>query len=305
MTSTAVILRSVVILASVASLPSSLGFQLPNDSRLPLPSAAQASGSRRHSPFLLRQRPVVGLPLSGLWGGIQGSKENEESDNGDEVNAEGGTEEEDLIPTENTSPVEIVATDSPDVAALNSSSIGSEKSLWVLLNEIGNNFKAMAQRATVKGSESDSQSKKIVYATKACVYYTLFILYRAYRGFFVLLPATFLQVYRKMEGAMNSGNLSLEQVGFTESGQDPANKTTTWRTKLTVSILTTVITASYIIGGTLKMATRFLRTIAKTSDVSKSFEAAADEALDFETRISSVGKVNGGEDAGSPSGLAP
>ena len=205
------------------------------------------------------------------------------------------TDSKDMVLTSSNS-------DSSAAASTTTTTTSSEKSLWVLLNEIGNNFQGMAQRATKKGSESDAQSKKIIYAAKGSVYYTLFILYRAYRGFFVLLPATFLQVYRKMEAVMNTGNLSLDEIGV---GDDAVGKSSKWRTKLTVSILSTVITLSYVAGGLLKMTTKFLRTIAKTSDVSKSFEAAADEVMDFEGRISRVGKINGedGVDLGANSNL--
>ncbi len=102
---------------------------------------------------------------------------------------------------------------------------------------------------------------------------------------------------------MNTGNLSLDEIGFDENGKDVPSSTPKWRTKITVSILTSVITVSYIVGGVLKMASKFLRTIAKTSDVPKSFGAAADEVMNIEGRIGRVGKVNG--DIAESSGLSP
>eukprot|EP00536_Pseudo-nitzschia_multiseries_P000278 jgi/Psemu1/299946/fgenesh1_kg.4_\ len=104
---------------------------------------------------------------------------------------------------------------------------------------------------------------------------------------------------------MDSGNMSIEEVGYTESGEDTVSSSSKWKTKLTVSILSMVVTLSYIVGGILKMGAQFFRTIAKTSDVPKSFEAAADEVMNFEGRISRVGKVNGADDASPSSGLAP
>lgn len=322
MTSTALALRSVCLLAWISFLPSNLGFQLPNVSLLP--PATQGVVTRRQSPFLLtnQQRSTRGLPLAGIFGkhdfSSSSSKDSEENNADDKEQAKEPTEDEDAdavatssssssSETADASPVDIVATDSTDVVVATNSSAttSSDKSLWVLINEIGNSFKDMGQRATTKGSESDAQSKKILYAVKACVCYTLFILYRAYRGVFVLLPATFLTVYRKMEAVYNSGNLSLDEIGYAESGEDAVVKTTKWRTRFTVSILTTVITLSYIVSGILKMGSKFLRTIAKTSDVPKSFEAAADEAMDFEGRISRVGKINGEEDDIKTSGLLP
>jgi len=318
---------------AIAFLPSNHGFQLPSDRAprvLRLPPIAHTPSPLARTPTNQRAGRVL---LAGLWGNNYGSssakddggdeetddetndesdetakEQDDDSDNDRDAVAASSSYEtaEALLPTDD---LELVAaTDSNSNAnanananandtgltnGSNSSVDGSStaaKSLWVLLNEIGNNFKDMAQKATAKGSESDAQSKKIIYAAQGCVYYALFILYRTYRGFFVLLPATFLQVYRKMEDVMGTGNLSLDEI---DNDDDVGKTTTTWRTKLTVSILSTVVTLSYVAGGLLKMTTRFLRTIAKTSDVSKSFEAAADEVVDFEGRISRVGKANG------------
>jgi hypothetical protein len=180
--------------------------------------------------------------------------------------------------------------------------------LVTLINEAGQSFKPLAEKATARGYQEETRPKKFLYGVQACVYYLLFIAYRAYRGFFVLLPAVFQQVYQRMEAAMNSDNLSLQQVAGSEEGSvgtsDRADAT--WRTKLTVSVLATVITASYVLGGTLKMAGRFLRTITKTSSVPKSFEAAADEMVDYEGRISLIGKINGDDNKMLDSGgLSP
>lgn len=181
----------------------------------------------------------------------------------------------------------------------NSSSTTTNKSLVTLLNDIGNNFKSMAETATTKGTASSEQSMKIVCAIQASLYYTLFIVYRSYRGFFVLLPATIRRVYQQMNTVMtnnsDTSNLSMVAEDENEKGEDGTTKMTpaaatppTWKTKVTVSLLTVVVTSSYLVGGVLQMATQFIRTIAHTSNVSKSFEAAADEMVDYEARISRV-----------------
>ena len=188
----------------------------------------------------------------------------------------------------------------------NSSSTTTNKSLVTLLNDIGNNFKSMAETATTKGTASSEQSTKIVCAIQASVYYTLFILYRSYRGFFVLLPATIRRVYQQMNTVMtnnsDTSNLSMVAEDENEKGEDGTTKMTpaaatppTWKTKVTVSLLTVVVTSSYLVGGVLQMATQFVRTIAHTSNVSKSFEAAADEMVDYEARISRVAGSSGDE----------
>ena len=187
-----------------------------------------------------------------------------------------------------------------------SRSTTTTKSLVTLLNDIGNNFKSMAVTATTKGTASSEQSMKILCAIKACLYYTLFILYRSYRGFFVLLPATIRRVYQQMNTVMtnnsDTSNLSMVAEDENEKGEDGTTKMTpaaatppTWKTKVTVSLLTVVVTSSYLVGGVLQMATQFIRTIAHTSNVSKSFEAAADEMVDYEARISRVAGSSGDE----------
>jgi hypothetical protein len=61
-----------------------------------------------------------------------------------------------------------------------------------------------------------------------------------------------------------------------------------WRTTLTVSILAGIVTISYVLGGALRVATKFLRNLTKTSSVSGSFEAAVDE---FENRMGRISKI--------------
>jgi hypothetical protein len=186
-----------------------------------------------------------------------------------------------------TKELESASTNTEDISSSSSSS--NNKSLLTLLNEVGEKFKTMAQKSTANGIKSKNQSTKILYAAKACLYYTLFIIYRTYRGFFVLLPATVRQVYHQMEVVMNTGNLDMIDENDDDTTTDTVKKNS-WRTKITVSLLTSVVTVSYICGGVLKLVSKFVRTMFKTSNVTKSFEAAADEMGNFEGRISRVGK---------------
>ncbi|KAG7359681.1 hypothetical protein IV203_034779 [Nitzschia inconspicua] len=179
-----------------------------------------------------------------------------------------------------------------------------------LIDDVGQSFKPLAEKATAKGYQAETQTKKVLYAVKACAYYMLFILYRAYRGLFVLVPAVFRQVYRKMELAMNS-DLALEDdvddddydaVADTSSSTTPEK--VSWRTKVTVSILASVVTMSYVFGAAVKMITKFVRTATKSRSIPKSFEAAADELVIYEDRVSRIGKING-DNKMEPGGFAP
>lgn len=175
-----------------------------------------------------------------------------------------------------------------------------------LIDDVGQSFKPMAEKATAKGYQAETQTKKVLYAIKACAYYMLFILYRAYRGLFILVPAVFRQVYRKMELAMNSSDLTLE--GDNNITAVDASATTpdkmTWRTRVTVSILALVVTLSYVFGATFKMVTKFVRTVSKSRSFPKSFEAAADELVTYEDRVGRIGKINGDTNM-EPGGFAP
>ena len=321
MTPTVALLRSACLLVWMAFLPSNMGFQLTTNSPCQRCRQHSAHGmvTRHQSPFLsTNHRLVRGFQLEGIFG----SREPSSSSSSDDDSTDDSTDDAEIVAEETEKTLqyedaEIVAeetekknqdedaddtdTDTSSSSAKASSdddvvmkSPSSEKSLLTSLSEIGDNFQALAQKATAKGYQCEDKVKKILYAAKACLYYTFFIIYRAYRGFFVLLPATFRQVYVKMEAAMNTGNLSLEEIGFSESGEDSirSKSTTKWRTKFTVSLLASVVTISYVFGGILKMASKFIRTIVTTSNVPKSFEAAADEVVDFEGRIGRVGKVN-------------
>lgn len=297
-------LRSACILTWALSIPSILGFHLTSNSIVERNHAQLANSfvTSCQSPILPNQRLTRGIHQNAIWGPNFSSPSSSSSSDGEDTEDEEVTMETEKSPTEEA--VVDTSMSSTDESTNGSSTDSTEKSLLTLVNEIGNNFKVMAQKSTAKGYQCEDQNKKIMFAAKACLYYTLFIIYRAYRGFFVLLPATFRQVYRNMEAAMNTGNLSLEEIGYTESGKDVTSGNSKWQTKVTVSILTSVITMSYIVGGVVKMLSKFVRTIAKTSDVPKSFGAAADEVMNYEGRISRVGKVNG-EGSVETNGLSP
>jgi hypothetical protein len=257
---------------------------------------------QQQNSLLTRKVAYRGFQMRPFWQSSSG-------DNNNKANSDNDNGEENMLPSE-----DMISNDSGSskaaaslLSSSNTTTSSKSPGLIALLNDVGQSFKPMAEKATAKGYQADKQVKKILYAVQACVCYSLFIIYRAYRGLFVLLPAVFRQVYQKMEAAMNSDDLSLDDPNNAMSSVTttaaPETKVT-WRTKITVSVLATVVTVSYVLGGTLQMATKFFRTITKTSSVPKSFEAAADEMVDYEDRIRRIGKINGDEDI-EPSGFAP
>ena len=304
--------RACLLLSMMTFLPSNLGFHLTTMTRH---QSQFLPATRSH----VQQRSIRGDGVQlreSFWQKPSSSSSSKDNDD-DTANSSGEIveEEEETKPLldkdeDDSSPsVEVVSTDdiidvetssasttkelesastnTEDISSSSSSS--NNKSLLTLLNEVGEKFKTMAQKSTANGIKSKNQSTKILYAAKACLYYTLFIIYRTYRGFFVLLPATVRQVYHQMEVVMNTGNLDMIDENDDDTTTDTVKKNS-WRTKITVSLLTSVVTVSYICGGVLKLVSKFVRTMFQTSNVTKSFEAAADEMGNFEGRISRVGK---------------
>jgi hypothetical protein len=192
------------------------------------------------------------------------------------------------------------------------------RTLLQTLDEAGQSLKPRAVKASARASLVEKKGKKILYVLETCGLYSLFILYRAYRGFFVLLPAVFREVYSRMSATVDSPfeSTDLENSGG-GSRQDinPETGKLRWRTRLTVSLLAMIVTASYVIGGAMRVLAMFARTITKTSSVSGSFAAAADEQESNEDKIMRMANkqksINGEEPSppkskpSSPSDLAP
>jgi len=138
----------------------------------------------------------------------------------------------------------------------------------------------------------ENRVKRFLYSSKACALISLFIVYRAYRGVFVILPAVFREVYSKMEGSVEDP--------FDDNELDvdinPETGKVRTRTRITTSFLSGIITFSYVLTGALSVISRFVRTTLSTSSVEKSFEAAADEVMMNEGKILRLTKkpnVNG------------
>jgi hypothetical protein len=175
----------------------------------------------------------------------------------------------------------VLLASSDDVSSEGTSSDGQKtRSINDLLNELGLSFKIRAEENISKSKEATTRGKRLIYSIVSVGYFIMFLFYRAYRGFFVLLPAVFRRVYSKLETTVET-DLSLEDgQEVTSSVRSPS-----WKTKVTVSVLAMVVTCSYVIGGVSRIVSKFVRTVGKTSSVSESFGAAAKEAVDHEDRI--------------------
>jgi hypothetical protein len=203
-----------------------------------------------------------------------------------------------------------------------SSAAKKGKSLLEAVDEAGLSLKPRAERAAARlalagGGSSSSRGRKFRYLVQACVLYAGFIVYRAYRGLFVILPAVFRRVYERLERAVDSAPFDGDGSDDGEPEEDdaggdvdPATGRVRWRTRATISVLASIVTASYVVGGAARVAARFASSLLRTSgDVSESLRAAADEQEENEGKIlrrlaieATVGEGGGRGRAGAPGG---
>mmetsp|Transcript_16883 Transcript_16883/g.21070 ORF Transcript_16883/g.21070 Transcript_16883/m.21070 type:complete len:266 (+) Transcript_16883:48-845(+) len=167
------------------------------------------------------------------------------------------------------------------------------KPLLQRFDDFGMSLKPRAYSSRETARVQTERSKRFLYSARACAYLFLFIAYRGYRGFFVLLPAVFREVFRKLKGAVDTPfNDGGEDGKVGSGGGGDGNVGTT----IVVSILAGILTLSYVVTGGLKVLMMFLRTVTRTKSVETAFENAADEMLTNEEKIKSVSnpsKLNG------------
>ena len=78
----------------------------------------------------------------------------------------------------------------------------------------------------------------------------LYIVYRGYEGFFVILSTVFREVFRQLE----ESNVAVDAFG--ESDNQVATEQqppTRLRTRFTVSILSAILTLSYVVSGAVRV----------------------------------------------------
>jgi hypothetical protein len=191
------------------------------------------------------------------------------------------------------------------------SSSQATKTIFQRIDSFGMSLKPSAIAAQEKASLARKTFKKLRFTLQSCALFSFFIVYRAYRGFFVILPAVFKEVYVKMEQTVDS---PFDDDKTNETDVDPKTGKLRMRTALTVSILASIVTLSYALTGLFKVIVSFFRTIFQTSSPSSSFSAAADEFQKNEERMlkyyenkksHKTQKMVDGGDSSPLNGLAP
>lgn len=103
----------------------------------------------------------------------------------------------------------------------------------------------------------------------------------------MILPAVFREVYRQLKESdlvMDAyGDDETENVG--SSGDVSENKPLRLRTQITISILSSILTMSYVVSGALRVLGKFIQTFTNTTSFESSLEAAADEMVENEDKL--------------------
>lgn len=156
------------------------------------------------------------------------------------------------------------------------------KSFLERIDSAGLRLKTKALASKSKAMATDiSGVDKIIETIKACALISLFILYRAYRGFFVILPQVFRRVYDILGDSVDPHPFEDEEIGVNGDGSAKKRK----RTTFTVSILASILTVSYVLGGAFRVVKSFLDTAITSKNIMYSFEAAGDEVVSNEGKI--------------------
>ena len=109
-----------------------------------------------------------------------------------------------------------------------------------------------------------SKVKSLLCKLQADILWMLYILYRGYRGFFVILPAVFREVYRKLEksGLVVDvyGDEEIEEKEYAVNSNAGGNmqprqlrEPMRLRTRITISMLSGMLTLSYVVSGALRV----------------------------------------------------
>ena len=132
--------------------------------------------------------------------------------------------------------------------------------------------------------------KSIFFKIQASLLWMSYIIYRGYRGFFVILPAVFREVYRQLEESQvvvdvyGDDEGEEEKLGISNAEQQQ-QEPMKLRTRITISILSGLLTASYVVSGAFRVLGTFIKTFTNTTSVESSFEAAADEVVSNEDKL--------------------
>jgi hypothetical protein len=143
-------------------------------------------------------------------------------------------------------------------------------SLFQWLDEAAQQLKPAAVTASAQAAAFASRrqvGRQYRALLQSCLYYSLFLCYRAYRGFFVILPAVFAETFRKLRAAVDDRPFDPDDAG-------EATATMKLRTRITISILASVVILAYVVGGAIRVFTTLVRSVMGGTTLSQSLQNA-------------------------------
>jgi hypothetical protein len=199
--------------------------------------------------------------------------------------------------------------------------------------EEGTTMSGVSEGEDKQRMKRTSNFKSILCRIQSNILWILYILYRGYRGFFVILPAVFREVYaqlnesdlvvdvygdEEMEEKEYAVNANASSSSSSSLQKEQMQQPMKLRTRITISILSFILTLSYVVSGALRVLGeyvprvtvilqslihnthiihnhylliivlgKFIKTFTNTASFESSFEAAAEEVIDNENKLRS------------------
>ena len=166
------------------------------------------------------------------------------------------------------------------------------KSIFHTIDEWAQQLKVAALQSNAKAAIVTTASgtrrwSKYRYYIQACLYYTLFLTYRAYRGLFIISPAVFRETFRKLQNAIEETPFEDTTTGSTSTSSTENNDTTTTttgtadtpppmpiRTRMTISIMAAFVLGTYVVGGAIRVVTAMVQSMGNGSGIVPSLQQA-------------------------------
>ena len=164
------------------------------------------------------------------------------------------------------------------------------QSLLRTVDEMGLGLKSRAVLANAKASLAESKSARFFYTVKSCACFALFILYRAYRGFFIIAPAVFRAARDKLETVVDEAPFEDRLYYSSSSTESLQNKN--WKTRITVSVLAVIVTTSYLLGGAVRVVGKLIQSGLASRDGPRSWHDAAAEQERNEAKLLRLAAAN-------------
>ena len=172
--------------------------------------------------------------------------------------------------------------------------------LFSQIDRVGLDLKPNALLAREKSESLDPGLKNLTQRLKSVILMTLYITYRGYRGFFVILPKVFVSVQGKLMRGLEDDLRVFEddELGVTivKRGEESwvVSKLRSFRNNLVVTSLASIVVGMYVIRGLAGLLFKSVRRGVRDKNIDMALDAASEEIQLNEERILRV--TMGGQD---------